>query len=90
MPSRHLLTTVLRLLRGYAARVTERADADARSAGLTVEVLAGGVRRYRDSRLDQLAAQRVSQVPVSNSRAAAANAGWSPPRFVVAAARWSR
>ncbi len=89
MPNRHPLTTLLRPLRSYAARVTERADADAAAAGLTVEVLAGGVRRYRDPRLDQLATRRPGQVPVA-AREAAADAGWSPARFVVAAGRWSR
>jgi hypothetical protein len=89
MHDRHLLTTVLHPLRSYAAAITERADADAAAAGLTVEVLPGGVRRYRDPRLDQLAAYRSSQVPVTTPTAAA-NADWSPPRLVVAAGRWSR
>jgi hypothetical protein len=86
MSSRYPLTT---RLRSYAARATDRADADAVAAGLTVEVLAGGVRRYRDPRLDQLAAHRVSQVPV-NPPAAAADVDWSQPRLVVATGRWSR
>jgi hypothetical protein len=84
MPSSYPLTT---RLRSYAARVTERADADARAAGLTVEVLEGGVRRYHDPRLDQLAAHRASQVPVAPP--AAASTDWSQPRFV-AVAGWSR
>ena len=85
MPSRHPLTTLLRPLRSYAARVTERADADAVAAGLTVEVLAGGVGRYRDPRLDQLAARRISR-PTANTPAAAADVDWSPPRLVGPAA----
>ena len=89
MLSRHPLTRLLRPLRSYAARVTERADADAVAAGLTVEVLAGGVGRYRDPRLDQLAAHRASQLPVVNTPAAAAEVDWSPPRLI-GAGRWSR
>jgi hypothetical protein len=84
MPSRHPLTT---RLRSYAARVTERAGADARAAGLTVAVLAGGVRRYRDPRLDQLATPRAGRVPVNPP--AAASTDWSQPRLVVVAG-WSR
>jgi hypothetical protein len=75
MPNRHLLTT---RLRSYAARITERADADAHAAGLTVEVRAGGVRRYRDPRLDRLAAHRASQALVINPPAAAPDADWPP------------
>jgi hypothetical protein len=78
MRDRHPLTT---RLRSYAARVTVRADADARAAGLTIEVLAGGVRRYRDPRLDLLAAHRASQLPVTPP--AAAGTDWSQPRLVV-------
>ena len=51
-----MLAPLLRPLRGHVQRITEQADAEARQAGLTVEVLAGGVRRYRDPRLDGLAA----------------------------------
>ena len=87
MPNRHRLTTRLRPLRSYVARVTERADADAVAAGLTIEVLPGGVRRYRDPRLDQLDAHRVSQLPVTPP--AAAGRDWSQPRLVVVAG-WSR
>ncbi len=90
MRDRHLLDALLRPFRSYPARVTERADADARAAGLTIEVLAGGVRRYRDPRLNQLAAHRASQLPVINPSAAAVNADRSPVRIVVAAGRWSR
>jgi hypothetical protein len=86
MPSRHLLTTRLSPLRSYAARITERADADAAAAGLTVEELPVGVRRYRDPRLDQLAARRASPAPFTP---AAADTDWSPPRLV-GTAGWSR
>jgi hypothetical protein len=41
--------------------VADRADARAHAAGLTVEVLPGGVRRYRAPRLDQLTARRAGQ-----------------------------
>jgi hypothetical protein len=80
MPSRHPLTT---RLRSYAARLTERADADAGAAGLTVEVLRRGVRRYRDPRLDQLAGYGASQLPVTPP--AAVGTEWSQPRLVVVA-----
>jgi hypothetical protein len=82
-----LLATLLRPLRAYAARVTERADAEAIVVGLTVEVLPGGVRRYRDPRLDQLAVRRASQPPISSP--AAEDRDWSRPRLVVTAG-WSR
>jgi hypothetical protein len=86
MPSPRLLTALGRSLRSYAARVTERADADARAAGLTIEVLAGGVRRYRDPRLDQLAARRASQPPVTPP--AAAGTEWSQPHAGALVDRW--
>ena len=47
--------------RRFTEAVTDRADGQARAAGLTVEVLPGGVRRYRDPRLDQLAAHHAGQ-----------------------------
>ena len=50
----------VRACRRYAARLAERADAEAVAAGLTVEVLPDGVHRYRDPRLDQLAAHRAA------------------------------
>jgi hypothetical protein len=81
MPS--LLATLLRPLRAFADRLTQRADARARAAGLTVEILPGGVHRYRDQRLDQLAAHRASRVPV------VVDGDWSQPRLVVSAG-WSR
>jgi hypothetical protein len=84
MHNRHLLTTPLR---AYVERVTERADADAVAAGLAVQVLRGGVRRYRDPRLDQLAAHRASHLPVTPPGAAGTD--WSQPRLAVVGG-WSR
>ena len=81
MPS--LLTALLRPLRSHVGRVTERADADARAAGLTVEVLPGGIRRYRDPRLDQLATRRTGEGAVNP----VADPDWSQPRLVGAARR---
>ena len=43
--------------RDFLQTTADRADADALAAGLTVEVLPGRVRRYRDPRLNQLAAR---------------------------------
>jgi hypothetical protein len=48
----------LRAWCAFAAALAERADAEAVAAGLTVEVVSNGVHRYRDPRLDQLAAHR--------------------------------
>ena len=47
--------------RDFLQTTTDRADADALAAGLTVEVLPGGVRRYRHPRMDELAARRAMQ-----------------------------
>jgi len=79
MRDRHLLAALLRSLRSYAARITERADADACAAGLIIEALPGGVRRYRDPRLDQVPARRAGQPLVAP--AAAAGTNWSQPRL---------
>jgi len=85
------LAAVLRPLHGYLARVTERADARARGAGLTVEVGRGGVRRYRDPRMDHLAA-RPAVGPCAGVRVTAT--AWSTPTLTVSAALagagWSR
>ena len=88
------LTVLLRSLRSYVGQVTERADAEAREAGLTVETLAGGVRRYRDPRLDSLAVHRnVSPADVWTSPRCE-DAAWSTPTLTVSAAMagagWSR
>ncbi len=65
--------------RALAALATARADAEARAAGLTVEVLPNGVRRYRDPLLDELADLRASRVD-GNGVAS----DWSPVRLVTA------
>jgi hypothetical protein len=85
MPERRIFTTLLRSLGGFAARVAQRADADAIAAGLTVEVLPRGVHRYRDPRLDQLAAHRASHP--SPTAPVAVGADWSQPRLIVSAGR---
>ena len=74
--------------------LADRADAQARAAGLTVEVLPGGVRRYRDPRLDQVAAHRARQAaqrcpscgqvtaatsPATRGAGARIPVGWGPP-----------
>jgi hypothetical protein len=74
--------------RVFAAAVNARTDADAIVAGLTVEVLPHGVRRYRDPRLDGLAAHR-SRHALLDAHAAAQVAAWSPARLVTARG-WSR
>jgi hypothetical protein len=79
MPSRNLLAALLPPLRSYVARITERADAGAVAAGLTVDVLRSGVRRYRHPRLDGLAPHRASHPVV---RPSPADTAWSRPRFV--------
>ncbi len=60
--------------RAFLAGQADQADAEARAAGLTVEVLPNGVRRYHDPRVDQLAAHRTTT----------ADHGWSPVRLVQA------
>jgi len=57
-----LLIHPLRAWRVFLDEQADRADAEARAAGLTVEVLQGGVRRYHDPALDQLAAHRAEGV----------------------------
>jgi hypothetical protein len=51
--------------RAFTAALAERADAEAQAAGLTVDVLPSGVRRYRDPRFDQLAAHRDTAGPAA-------------------------
>jgi hypothetical protein len=58
LPIGFVLVHPVRAWRQFNQAVADRADAHARAAGLTVEVLPGGVRRYRDPRLDQLTARR--------------------------------
>ncbi len=84
------LTLLLRQLRAYVDRITARADAQARAAGLTVEMAPGGVRRYRDPRLDQLAAGRVRQYAgVRTSTVGDEVGAWSTPTLTTTAG-WSR
>jgi hypothetical protein len=52
----------MRAWRTFLSARADLADAEARAAGLTVEVLPGGVRRYRDPALDGLAAHRARQL----------------------------
>jgi hypothetical protein len=61
LPIGFVLAHPVRAWRQFNQAVADRADAQARAAGLTVEVLPGGVRRYRDPRLDRLAARRAGQ-----------------------------
>ena len=86
----------VRAWRQFTLALADHADAQARAAGLTVEILPGGVRRYRDPRLDQLAAHRASQTarrcpscgqltaatPAPPVIAARIPAGWSLPATV--------
>jgi hypothetical protein len=58
---RFVLAHPVRAWHRFTQALAERADAQARAAGLTVEVLPGGVHRYRDPRLDQLTARRAEQ-----------------------------
>jgi hypothetical protein len=95
MPNR--LTAVLHPVqawRAYAAAAADRADAKARAAGLTVEDLGRGVRRYRDPALDRLATHRAHlaaacvaapYAEVRNGGGAAAEASGG----AVAAGAWS-
>ena len=62
LPIGFVLVHPVRAWRQFNRAVADRADARAHAAGLTVEVLPGGVRRYRDPRLDQLTARRAGQV----------------------------
>jgi hypothetical protein len=74
---RRIVTAVLRPLRSFGERITERAAAEAQAAGLTVEVLPRGARRYRDPRLDQVAAHRACQYAGVQAETA-----WSPATLV--------
>jgi hypothetical protein len=97
---RRAFAALLRQLRDYLQRVTEQADNEARTAGLSVEVLAGGVHRYRDARMDQLAVRRAARgrLPYGDVRDREARRGeqvdvgvWSAPTLVASATRdWSQ
>ncbi len=54
------LTHPIRAWSAFRTVLAERADAEAVAAGLTVEMLANEIRRYRDPRLDHLAAHRAA------------------------------
>ncbi len=64
----------VRAWRAFVAALAERADAEAVAVGLTVEVVSNGVHRYRDPRLDQLAAHRADARSANAYRTAAQNA----------------
>jgi hypothetical protein len=78
------LTHPVQAWRALLSAQADRADAVARAAGLTVEVLPNGVRRYHDPRLDSLAFRHVAP---SASDADASD--WSPVRLVTTGG-WSR
>jgi hypothetical protein len=61
LPIGFVLVHPVQAWRQFTQAAADRADGQARAAGLTVEVLPGGVRRYRDPRLDQFAARRAGQ-----------------------------
>ena len=71
----HALLHPVAVFRDYQAALADRADAEAAAAGLTVEVLPNGVHRYRDPRLDLLAAHRGGDSDASE---------WSPVRLASA------
>jgi hypothetical protein len=82
---RHWLTHPVQAWRAFAAHIDAQADADAIAAGLTVEHMPAGVRRYHNPRLDQLAAHRAQpatpdnpQAPTAAGPVEAAGA-WSTP-----------
>jgi hypothetical protein len=79
-----MLTALLRPLRGHVGRIADRADREAQAAGLTVEMLPGGRRRYRDSRFGQRVVGRVGERVDGDAEL------WSAPTLVVATAGWSR
>jgi len=55
---RSWLTHPVLTWRAYQAALAQRVDAEAVAAGLTVQVLPNGLRRYHDPRLDSLAEHR--------------------------------
>ena len=90
-----ILTGLLLPLCGHVERITARADDQARAAGLSVEAGPGGVRRYRDPRMDQLtAARRPSPCAGVRVEPEPPTAAWSTPTLSVSAslagAGWSR
>ena len=80
------LSHPIRAWRALLAAQAERADAEAAAAGLTVQVLPNGVRRYRDPRLDRLIAHRAGSGPYRGVRTGEHTDGsWSAATLVVAA-----
>jgi hypothetical protein len=79
--------------RACQAALAQRADTEAVAAGLTVQVLPNGARRYRHPHLDEaLAAYRARHTALDDDGrfADAANtAAWSTPTLVTAGT-WSR
>jgi hypothetical protein len=63
-----LLIHPVRAWHALLAAQAARADDEASDAGLTVDVLPGGVRRYRDPALDGLAASRARQNAAVSAR----------------------
>ena len=90
------LTHPIKAWRAYQAALAERADADAVAAGLTVQVLPNGVRRYRHAHLDQaLAAYHARHTAPDQTDlpvAVPVSSDWTPVRLVTTAAAggWSR
>jgi len=82
--ARPWLTHPVQAWRALLAAQANRADAAGRAAGLTVEVLPNGVRRYHDPRLDSLAPRHVAP-----SDADADASDWSPVRLITTGG-WSR
>jgi hypothetical protein len=83
------LTHPIQAWRALLAAQAERADTDARAVGLTVEHLPGGVRRYRDPALDQLATHRADRSPYPGVRAeqdAGEAESWSTPTLTATGA----
>jgi len=79
--------------RAYQAALADRADTEAAAAGLTVQVLPNGVRRYRDPRLDSLATYRARLAAAHDDGRigdAANSAAWSTPTLITADRGWSR
>jgi hypothetical protein len=62
---RRWLTHPILAWRAFTAALAERSDASAHAVGLTVDVRPGGVRRYRDPRLAELAAHREAARPAN-------------------------
>ena len=78
--------------RAFVHRVDARADTAAIAAGLAVQILPDGVRRYRDPRLDRLATHHARTQPADTARRSGtgqAAGPWSTPTLTIAAG-WSQ